>query len=157
MTSTSEARDPRRLYIMTSAWHLDDFGMPPEERRSIFVGPAEALIDDLASAAFGSEWVLDWLKTEGDSVRAGESVATLRSLNGLRTTALPSPADGVLVEIRATRGAVPPRSVMAVIDVRERRPAFLNNVQEQSPALPDDDVWVPDVLHDFIEFRTDTP
>ena len=117
MPSAENPRPPRKIYILTSAWHIGDLSVLPEDQVTVFVGPAEAVIDDLAYSAPGSEWVLDWLKTEGDIVRAGEPVAELRSVNGLGTIPLPSPVDGVLAEIRAKRGVVAPRSIVAVIDV----------------------------------------
>lgn len=135
-----------KVYILTSAWHIGDLSVRPEDRMTVFVGPAEANIDAFAQSAPGSEWVLDWLKAEGASVKAGETIAELRSANGLGTIPLPSPVDGVLAEIRAKRGIVPPRSVVAVINAESR----------VGPALQSGNVWVPEALHDFIEFRTET-
>ena len=58
--------------------------------------------------------MLDWLKHEGDTVRVGEPLAKLRG-HGCPET-LPSPVDGVLVEIRATRGVVRPGSVVGLVE-----------------------------------------
>lgn len=135
----------RKVYIMTSAWHIGDLSVLPEEQITVFVGPAEAVIDDLARCAPGGEWVLDWLKAEGDKVCAGEPIAQLRSMNGAGTIPLSSPVDGVLAEIRARRGVVPARSVVAVVaavsspptPVGEERPmSSLTTVETFRPLNP---------------------
>ena len=144
LTEANGQRTPK-VYITASAWHIGDLSAPPEKRVTVFVGPAESMIDQLAQSAPGSEWVLDWLKHEGESVRAGEPLAELRSINGLGMIPLRSPVDGVLAEIRAKRGAVPPRSVVAVVSCSE---PFRRELDEaDAPTVM--------AVHDLHELRTD--
>ncbi len=133
----------RKVYILTSAWHIGDLSVRPENRVTVFVGPPAAVIGHFVPCAPGAEWVLSWLKTEGASVRAGERIAELRNVGGERRIPLPSPVGGVLAEIRARRGIVPPRSVVAVINARIRR-----KLDQPSLAAGDHPG-----LHDFLEFR----
>ena len=100
--------------------HLSTFGLRLPELHSdpntvVLVGPVgiDEAIAVWGGVEAGGEWVLDWLKHEGDTVRAGELLAELRG-HGCPET-LPSPVDGVLKEIVAKQGVVPPRSVVAFV------------------------------------------
>ena len=88
-----------------------------EEHIRVLVGPVD--IDEAIAtwvpADAGGEWVLDWLKNEGDTVTAGEPLAEVRGASGQSSIPLPSPADGVLTEIVAKRGVVSLGSVVAFV------------------------------------------
>ena len=83
---------------------------------AVFVGPAEAV--DLTAVETGQEWVLDWLKEEGEAVAIGEPVARLRSLSGQGELPLPSPVDGVLVQIQAKLGSIERGCAVALVESR---------------------------------------
>jgi len=83
----------------------------------------------------GGEWVLDWLKNEGDTVTAGEPLAELRGL--CETIPLASPVNGVLAEIVAKEGVVPSRSVVAFVQAVAAAHAEINTSVEAESSWDD--------------------
>lgn len=81
-------------------------GLPPLD--SALIGPmsTEELVED--------EWVLDWVKREGELVAAGEPIAELKT--AAHVFPVQSPVAGLLVEIRAKIGMIWPGSLLALVE-----------------------------------------
>jgi type II secretory ATPase GspE/PulE/Tfp pilus assembly ATPase PilB-like protein len=127
----------RGRWVEIALPELSDLSYVGKEDITVLVGPAEDVIDALARTEPGGEWVLDWLKQEGDSVTVGEPLAELRFMSGDGTVALRSPVNGVLAEIVAKKGVVPSRSVVAFVQAVAAAHAEINTGVEAESSWDD--------------------
>lgn len=87
----------------------------PRQGVRVFVGSVEKDATRSWDELAPWEWVLNWMRNEGDSVLEGEPLAVVVGCTGTTAIDVSSPVDGVLVRIVATEGVVLPGSVLGFV------------------------------------------